>query len=92
VSWSVPLKLTDCSNGGAIGGAWISDGTNTYNMGQFGLFTAVVNDDEAEEYGFLITHSAYLNLNVRLRKSMEGQQQSVCMTPAGPGTGTSDGW
>jgi hypothetical protein len=93
MAWGATLEITDCATGSAIGGVWITDGTNTYQADAWGRFFVVVWDDEAEVWGFALTHASYVNAHVDLVKStMAGTTLPVCMNAAGPPTGTFTGW
>lgn len=92
MAWNVTLKITDCVSGAAIGGVFVSDGTNTYPADPWGQFIAVVQDDEADQWGFQLSHTNYLTKFIDLEQSMAGTTHRVCMNPATGDTGTSDGW
>jgi hypothetical protein len=100
MTWSVTLQITDCATGSAIGGVWVSDGTNSYPADAFGRFIAVVYDDDFEGWGFQLSHTSYVTTYFDAVKStMAGTTQPVCMnaapavtpTPVGP-PGTFTGW
>lgn len=93
MAWNVTLQITDCATRSAIGGVWVSDGTNSYPADAWGRFVAVVNVDDAETWGFQLSHTNYQNTFFdAIKSTMAGTTQPVCMNAATGPPGTSNGW
>jgi hypothetical protein len=85
--WAATLKVTNCSSGAALPGAWITDGYVTYYTDAYGQFIAII-DDVWHTYIVNVGANQYITKTFSINRGQhEGRVTTVCLDPAPPSTG-----